>query len=148
MNQLSKDAWSLRQEMEQIRCDLAGDVSELADDAKTLADYRYHVRQHPWIALAAAAAAGFVLVPNKSRKLVPDAAALEKLIKKNQLVVQTKSEINQKKGLVATAVSLAAAAAMRAAIGYASQTVSSKLTAAQQTPAQTGAEPMSPGKPR
>jgi hypothetical protein len=107
--------------MEQIRCDLADDVSHLSDDAKTLTDYRYYVRQHPWLSVAVVAAAGFVLIPRKTKQVAPDHAVLEELLKKNQLVVQTKSEANQKRGLIATGISLAAAAALRAAMGYAQQ---------------------------
>lgn len=119
MTDLSQLAIELRRQMEQIRCDLADNVSNLSDDAKTLTDYRYYVRQHPWLSVAVVAAAGFVLIPRKTKQVAPDHAVLEELLKKNQLVVQTKSEANQKKGLIATGVSLAAAAALRAAMSYA-----------------------------
>jgi hypothetical protein len=114
--------------MEQIRCDLAGNVSHLSDDAKTLTDYRYYVRQYPWICLGAAAAAGFLLIPRKTKQVAPDPALLRELLKKNELVVQTKSEVNQKRGLIATGVSLLAAAAMKAAVGYAQQQALTRLS--------------------
>ena len=147
MSELSNEAFELRKQMEHIRCELAGDVQDLAGDAKTLTDYRYHVRQHPWSALAAAAAVGYMLIPNRTHKLVPDAKDLRKLIKDNQLVVQTKSEINQKKGLFAMAVSMAAAAAMRSAIGYASEALSAKA-ASNKSPISPRDEVLTPQKPR
>jgi hypothetical protein len=126
---LPQRALDLRQKMEQIRCDLASNVTHLSDDAKTLTDYRYYVRQHPWISLGAAAAVGLLLVPRKTKQqpMSTDPAVLEELLKKNQLVVQTKSEVNQKRGLIATGASLLAAAAMKAAMNYAQKKATERL---------------------
>jgi hypothetical protein len=116
--------------MEQIRCDLAGNVGHLSDDAKTLTDYRYYVRQHPWLTLGAAATAGFLAIPRKAKQLnyvSPDPEILAALLKKNQLVVQTKAEATPKRSLLATGASLLAAAAMRAALSYAKKQAVDRL---------------------
>lgn len=150
MAPLSQRAIDLRQQMEQIRCDLAGNVSHLSDDAKTLTDYRYYVRQHPWITLGAAAAAGFLLIPRKAKQqFSTDPAILEELLKKNQLVVQTKSEVNQKRGLFATGVSLLAAAAMKAAMNYAQKQATERLINYAHVRQQATTNPASnPSRPR
>jgi len=149
VNKLSSEAIELQREMDQIRCDLYGDMNDLRADAKQLTDYRYHVGRHPWIALAAAAAAGFVIIPQRTQKLIPDTKTMQELIKQNQLIVQTKSEVNQKKGLIATGVSLLVAAGVKAAINYASQTATAKLAAYGQPQPAAPAERVSyPTRPR
>lgn len=149
MTNLSQRAIDLRQQMEQIRCELAGSVSHLSDDAKTLTDYRYYVRQHPWMTLGVAAVAGFLLIPRKTKQVVPDAALLQDLLKKNELVVQTKSEVNQKRGLIATGASLLAAAAMKAAMNYAQQKAMERISSFGHTPQRADPMPVSyPKQPR
>src|SRR5207247_11321483 len=54
--------------MARIRQELPREAAQLAESAHNLADWRYYVRQHPWICLGGIAALGFLAVaPRASR---------------------------------------------------------------------------------
>jgi hypothetical protein len=55
----------ISQQMRAVRGELREDVHGVVDRARTLADWRHYVRSHPWLFLAAGAAAGFLLVPSR-----------------------------------------------------------------------------------
>ena len=124
---LTRQAIDVRQQMEQIRCDLAEEVSHVASDARQLVDYRYYFRQHPWWSLAAAATVGYLLVPRRERKISPRQAALNAVVENKPLVFETNATGNRRRGLLATGVSLMATVATRAAVNYAQREASERL---------------------
>jgi hypothetical protein len=63
----------LREQMARVRSHLANDVGEVVEQAKEMADWRNHVRRHPWLFAGAAAALGFMIVPARRPKVAkPD----------------------------------------------------------------------------
>jgi hypothetical protein len=58
----------IERQMAEMRSALQQDVRVLANEARTLADWRTHFRAHPWLFCGVAAALGFILVP-RARKV-------------------------------------------------------------------------------
>ena len=61
------DADDLRRQLAAARASLSRDAQAVASDARTLTDWRHHVRKHPWLAMGGAAAVGFILAPRRRR---------------------------------------------------------------------------------
>lgn len=57
----------LRDQMFDARRRLAQNARAAATDARKLLDWRYYFREHPWILCGAAMAAGFLLIPRRSK---------------------------------------------------------------------------------
>lgn len=124
----------LRQQMDEIRCDLNDDMHDFVASAKTLTDYRFYLKEYPWACMAAVAAVGYLVVPNRVRIISPDVETLTKLAKKNHLLVKSKPETTQEKsGTLGWALGLLTSALMRSAIGYASQNAGKILGRNQQS---------------
>jgi hypothetical protein len=65
---MNKDGSShddLLRQMAAARAALSHDARSAVSDARTLADWKYHFRAHPWVFVGGAAAIGFLLVPEK-----------------------------------------------------------------------------------
>ena len=62
----------IEQQLATMRFVLHQDVRNLATEARTLADWRYHFRAHPWLYCGGAAALGFMLVPGQHRRPAND----------------------------------------------------------------------------
>jgi hypothetical protein len=62
MNNGSKHDDLLRQ-MAGARAALSSNAQSAVDNARTLADWKYHYRNHPWLFCGVAAAVGYLLVP-------------------------------------------------------------------------------------
>ena len=62
----------IEQQLATMRSVLHQDVRHLATEARTLVDWHYHFRAHPWIYCGGAAALGFMLVPGRERLLTGD----------------------------------------------------------------------------
>ena len=56
-------AEEIRRAMAQVRRDVDANTAEVISHAREMADWRYHVRKYPGLAVCAAAAAGYLLVP-------------------------------------------------------------------------------------
>jgi hypothetical protein len=63
-----KQAVAIKQRMAEIRTDLPYAADVARERVKELADWKYHVAKHPLPILAAAAAAGYLLVPHKQSR--------------------------------------------------------------------------------
>lgn len=111
----------LQLRMDQLRGELRGDATRTAEAAKQLADWRYYVRQFPWVSAAAVAAAGFMLVPRRRERPIVDEAALEKMVAENRVVVIPQKHQETKRSMIGSVGALVAAAAGRAAMSYVSQ---------------------------
>jgi hypothetical protein len=111
----------IRAELRRTRGRLACDVSVVADDARQLTDWRYYVRRFPWAVIGAAGALGYLAVPRRVEVRSPDVKTLEKLAKRNQLVVETKPQAAQRAGLMDTLLTMTGNVLLRAAVAYAGQ---------------------------
>jgi len=110
------DIAEIQRRMAQIRHELHEDVREAVQGAQSLTDWRGQVRSHPWLALGAATAVGYFLVPR--RQPAPSIVALTAPAATPAVV-----EAPRKKrwGLIGSAVGLLAPIAARAAQNYAIQ---------------------------
>jgi hypothetical protein len=61
------DVDDIRQQMAQIRHDLHYDVSNVVSEVEGVMDWRSAIRNHPYIALGAALAVGYFVVPRRRR---------------------------------------------------------------------------------
>jgi ElaB/YqjD/DUF883 family membrane-anchored ribosome-binding protein len=57
----------IERQLATMRSVLHHDVRHLATEARTLVDWRYHFRAHPWVYCGGAAALGFMLVRGRER---------------------------------------------------------------------------------
>ncbi len=118
----------LRQEMRRVREDIREDVQDVVEGAQDLTDWRYYVKRYPWACLAAAAFAGYMVVPTKTYIHSPDADELKKLAAANKLVVK-QSPVSQPKNSMAGALfTLGMNTVGRAAISYLGQQAGKLLT--------------------
>ncbi|WP_404305405.1 hypothetical protein [Neorhodopirellula lusitana] len=60
-----KQSEAIRDRMQAIRNELPYDADAARARVQELTDWKYHMRKHPWPLLAAAAVAGYLLVPSK-----------------------------------------------------------------------------------
>ena len=65
--------------------------------AHNMADIGRYVRAYPWLCVGAAVAAGYLIVPQRSVVIQPDAEALIELARKHKLVVKTEEPTPKKK---------------------------------------------------
>jgi len=129
--------------MDALRSSLNEDVAQVATGVRAKTDWRYYVRNHPWMVAGAATAVGFFLVPRRVEKVervVPDADALAQLAKREKLVMAPESRVESaaSKGLVSSLAAMALAAGSRAAMGYFSNQLGSfvndKMASGQEEP--------------
>jgi hypothetical protein len=78
----------VRLRMEELRGALGHNLQETVENARTLLDWRYYVKAHPWVCVGAAAAAGFLMVPRRPKMTHPGPADLAELAKRCRLVVE------------------------------------------------------------
>ncbi|QDU37175.1 hypothetical protein Mal4_14840 [Maioricimonas rarisocia] len=114
-------AYELRNRMEQIRTRLDGDVDGLVSHAQRLADWRYYLRAYPWASLAVVAAVGYFAVPRRVEINSPDAETLERLARKNRLVVKHAPKGEEKKSLAASMANMVGHMMLRAGVAYMGQ---------------------------
>jgi hypothetical protein len=72
---------AVRTRVQQLRCQIDGDVEDMAARARTMVDWKHYVKTYPWACLGAAVALEFLIVPKRSRAVRPDSAALTELAK-------------------------------------------------------------------
>ncbi|MEZ6113913.1 MAG: hypothetical protein R3C99_23315 [Pirellulaceae bacterium] len=113
----------VRQQMENIRRGLPDEVDGIVDTARLLVDWRHYVRSAPWPTLGAVAFAGYMAVPRRLEVSSPDVKTLEKLARKNELVVTQRPEATTRPSVIDTFVSLTGNMLMRAALAYVGQQV-------------------------
>lgn len=83
---MSDDAENIRRQMQNVRQELGSDVKDIVHGARQLADWRYHVRSHPWACVAGAFALGFLVTPARKAMASARDVNLDQLIShlKNQ----------------------------------------------------------------
>src|SRR5687767_11637234 len=73
--------------MEAVRRTAGEEVETIVQSAKTLSDWRYYVKNHPFLLAGAAAGLGFLLIPRKksAAPVADDAKELIELLKKHHV---------------------------------------------------------------
>jgi hypothetical protein len=131
-------AEQIQRSMQLIRRDLDHDFDQVKQSASQLTDWRYYVRNYPWTCVGLAAAIGYIVVPRKLQIQSPDTKTLEKLARKNKLVIESKSSEDDKPGAVKTAVTFLSGLALRAVTAQLVQKLASGMD--QNNATQTGTE--------
>ena len=63
---VSQNSSNLQREMQTVRKNLDDHAEEMVQKAKSQFDWRHYVAGHPWLAMGAAVAAGYFLVPRRT----------------------------------------------------------------------------------
>lgn len=121
MSQHSHDGDEILRRMAEIRGNLHHEAEGIAENARVMTDWRFYLRSYPWACVGAAAAVGYLMVPNRLQIISPDVNTLLKLAKKNRLSVTPEPEPQKRGGLVGTLFTFAANTAVRGLISYAGQ---------------------------
>jgi len=75
--------------MQQLRCEIDGDMEDMAASARTMVDWKHYVKTYPWVCLGTAAALGFLIVPKRSTAINADSATPAELAKTGHRVVNS-----------------------------------------------------------
>lgn len=110
---MSDSAEEIVKRMQHVRREVSDDVKGIVQTAKTLSDWRYHVKHHPWLCMGVALALGFLLVPKRKRIPTEEAKELIALLKKYNVGVTAPPTSTG--GLLRTLVGVAAPALARTA---------------------------------
>jgi hypothetical protein len=70
----------IQRQMRRVRAELGDDVQDLVASAQIVTDWHSYVRAYPWLAVGAAAALGFLIIPSRTRIAVPDAGTLREIV--------------------------------------------------------------------
>jgi hypothetical protein len=133
----------IQRRMAQVRHELHEEVREAVKGAQSLTDWRSQVRNHPWLALGAAAALGYLIVPRRRQEAAPAIVAVAPAAAAPAMVQPSAGAPEKKRwGLIGSAVSLLAPIAVRAAQNYAIQYLEQWIAA---QPAGTGTNPFGSG---
>lgn len=137
----TNDADEILRQMALIRRDLHEDVRGVVASAEAVTDWHRHIRNHPWLALSAAAAVGYLVVPRRHKVVATrsDVAKVRELVEEK--VVEAPKAATSKRGLVGMAFGLLAPIAVKAAQSYALQYVEGYIAQLQEQQAHMGAEP-------
>jgi hypothetical protein len=111
--------------MAELRRELSSDVDEVSRSARVMTDWRFYVRRFPWAAAGLAAAAGYLLIPQKKEVKVisPDPNALAEMFKKEQLKVQTPAGKQESQGLVKSLLLMGLTFALKTGANYVGERV-------------------------
>lgn len=122
------DPEDIQRRMKALRSSLDFDVARVASSVRAKTDWRYLVSCHPWLTMAAATAVGYLIVPPRVEKVVPDEDTLTKLAKEGKIMLAPQG-ISKSKGESWTNKLLAVALAVgtRAAVTYATNFVSQAM---------------------
>ena len=112
---------ALERRMAAVRSGLAADVEDVVDGAREVFDWKTQLRRHPVPVAAAAAVAGYMLVPSRPIVVRPDSKQMAELAKNQQVVVTDKQLRKSSAGLGATLMTLLGGFVARTATAYVSQ---------------------------
>jgi len=116
---------AVRERMQQLRCEIDGDMEDVSASARTMVDWKHYVKTYPWVCLGAAVALGFLIVPKRSKAIRPDLAIPTELTKTGHLVV--KPAPTAARGLVDALVATVVGIAVREATAYLGQSAGKVL---------------------
>ena len=115
------DAEALVQQMDAVRGRAIHRVEGMVESARTLMDWRHYVASHPWVCLGVAAAAGYLIVPQRPIVVATDGYDGERPAIDAATLKAAAAQSAPRGGLVNALVGMAASAAVRAATQAASQ---------------------------
>jgi hypothetical protein len=115
------DITEIQRRMAQIRRELHEDVRGAVEGAQSLTDWRSQVRNHPWLALGAAAALGYLIVPRRRPDPVPAIVTVAPPAAAAAVAASPAAPRKRRWGLLGSAMGLLAPIAVRAAQNYAIQ---------------------------
>jgi ElaB/YqjD/DUF883 family membrane-anchored ribosome-binding protein len=132
----TEDMSDIQRRMAQIRRDLHEEVKGAVKGAQSLTDWRSQVKSHPWLALGAAAAVGYLIVPKRRRPETPTIVAVSPVAAApvaGPSAMATPSSASRKggSGILGSVFGLLAPIAVRAAQNYAIQYMEQWLAAQQ-----------------
>jgi hypothetical protein len=107
--------------MQQLRCEIDGDMEDMAASARSMVDWKHYVKTYPWVCLGAAVALGFLIVPKRSRVIRPDLATLTELARTGHLVGKPASAATH--GLIDALLATVANIAVQRATAYLGQSM-------------------------
>jgi hypothetical protein len=124
------EADAIQQCMREVRAELREDVQEIVVNARDMTDWTTYVRAYPWLCLGAVAAAGYLLIPQRSQIIKPDAEGLIELARRNKLVVKM-DEAGPKKrqGFLSGLIGMAASTILQGGLAVATKQLSEALDA-------------------
>ena len=120
----TEEMTEIQRRMAQVRHELHEEVREAVQGAQSLTDWRSQVRNHPWLALGAAAAVGYLIVPRRRQDPAPTIVAVGPHAASLGASAEPVAPAATKKrrwGLIGSALGLLAPIAVRAAQNYAIQ---------------------------
>ena len=114
----------IQRQMREVRVELRDEMQEIVDNARVLSDWHYYVRQYPWLCLGAAAALGYLIVPQRVQVIKPDSKAIADMIRQHQVSVTTQVKPQPSPGLLGGLVNMAAGMAVQGLLAVASAQLS------------------------
>lgn len=146
MADLNDDPKLIQRRMARIRRELDEEVETAVQQAKDLTDWKNSIRAYPWLAVGAAAALGYLAVPNRAFVMSPDVQTPEKLSRKQKLVVEPKAELQKKSSISSAILTVMASVAVKSFVAMATQHVNRILTAPPSEPRQHPGQTPVPGR--
>jgi hypothetical protein len=113
---------AIQQRMREVRRELGHD---LAISARDITDWRSYVRASPWLAVASAAALGYLLAPKGPPVVRLNSIDLQRLVENGHTTATVASVPKAKKSLAMGLVSSLAGLAARAALAHITQRLTS-----------------------
>jgi uncharacterized membrane protein YkvA (DUF1232 family) len=140
---------AIRRQMAEIRRELHEDVREVVATAEAVTDWRAYLSRYPWVALGAAFAVGYLVVPRRHRPVATRAdlsEVREAVESARQTVVEAamgkdEGAARRRKGLIGAALGMLTPLALRAAQGYALKYLEHWIAAQQMAAAHAGPPP-------
>jgi hypothetical protein len=136
----NESADAIRRRMAELRRELSIDVRDVGRSARAMTNLSFYVRQFPWATMAAAVAAGYLLVPKKREVVYPDADALADLVKRQQIRVDTSSAAKESQSVVRTLLMMGLTWAARTGLNYIGQQLTGAATQKRSGPSSTTAD--------
>lgn len=142
---MSDEAQKILAEMEMVRREVDEDVDDLVDVAKQMTDWRYYVRNYPWLCVGGAALVGYFAIPRRIEVIRPDPDDIEELAKRRKLVVDPSNEKKVKSGVSGQLFNFLSSLALRGLITYGTAQATRLFQSAEEPQAP---DPHNPAKPR
>lgn len=110
---------AVRKRMQQLRCEIDGDMENVSESARTMLDWKHYVKTYPWVCFGAAVALGFLIVPRRPKATRHDSATPAELAEAGHVVV--KPTPTAARGMVDAIVATIVGIAVREATVYLGQ---------------------------